>query len=186
LKGSVRSGGNIHVLELMRAAENTFVEFGGHANAGGFTVKDDAVFFLEDKLIEALAQIETQEAGDDLSRHADAAITVEEATGPFLKKMERLAPFGMGNPKPVFLLRDVAVREISHFGRAQEHLKLKIGTHDEKENIDAVTFFVKGALARTADTLTAGSRINLLAHLERDTFSRGSPVRLRLLDIRVR
>ncbi|MDZ4345609.1 MAG: hypothetical protein U1E51_24605, partial [Candidatus Binatia bacterium] len=50
----------------------------------------------------------------------------EEATHSFLQKIERLAPFGIDNPKPVFMLRGVSLREISRFGKGEEHLKLKI------------------------------------------------------------
>ena len=88
-------------------------------------------------------------------------------------------------PKPVFLLREVVVREISRFGKGEEHLKLKIASKDAGDRtIDAVTFFVRGTLARTADALMPGSRANVLAHIERDSFSRKNPVRLRLLDLR--
>lgn len=184
LKGSMRSGGNTHALELMRAAVDTFEDFGGHAAAGGFTVRDDAIFFLEDRLVEAHARLETEE-DDSLANHADAVITPLEATLAFLKKVEKLAPFGQQNPKPVFLLREVVVKEISRFGKAQEHLKLKLAVDKGSASIDAVTFFVKGPIARTSDALTAESRVNLLAHLERDAFSRGMPVRLRLIDLRV-
>ena len=183
LKGSMRSGGGVHALELMRAAEDTFAEFGGHANAGGFTVRDDAVFFLEDKLVEAHARLGTQNNTEDLSEHADAIITIGEVTESFFKKIECLSPFGMQNPKPVFLLREVIVREISRFGKSEEHLKLKICSPEENGNIDAVTFFAKGVLAHTVSELGKDSCVHLLAHLERDTFSRGNPVRLRLLDI---
>ncbi len=186
LKGSFRSGGSTQVMELMRTTENMFAQFGGHAAAGGFTVLDTEVFFLEDRLVEAHTKLlEGKILEDELEQHADAVITPLEATHAFLKKVERLAPFGMGNPKPVFLLRNVAAREISRFGKAQEHLKLKISSADSNQSIDAVTFFTKGALARTANTLARDSRVTLLAHLERDTFSRGNPVRLRLLDIRL-
>jgi hypothetical protein len=51
--------------------------------------------------------------------------------------------------------------------------------------MDAVTFFVKGSIARAVEKLAPGSRAHLLAHLERDAFSRANPVRLRLLDLRV-
>ncbi|MDP1689988.1 MAG: single-stranded-DNA-specific exonuclease RecJ [bacterium] len=185
LKGSFRSGGATQIMELLRTTENMFSQFGGHAAAGGFTVLDTEVFFLEDRLAEAYARLldgETLE--DELAMRADAVIAPEEATHAFLKKVERLAPFGMGNDKPVFLLSEVAVREISRFGKGEEHLKLKIEVNEGNESIDAVTFFVKGAIARIAGELARGSRVNLLAHLERDTFSRGNPVRLRLLDIR--
>lgn len=187
LKGSFRSGGSTQVMELLRATENTFAQFGGHAAAGGFTVHNDAIFFLEDRLVLALRSLgEGGEAqSDTFAKRADAAITVEEVTLAFLKKIERLAPFGIQNPKPVFLLREVVAREISRFGKSEEHLKLKIGSPDTQAMIDAISFFAKGSIARVADTLAAGSRANILAHLERDTFSRGNPVRLRLLDIRL-
>ncbi len=196
LKGSFRSGGATHGLELMRAAENTFVEFGGHAAAGGFTARDTEIFFLEDRLVLALRSLavpfvapwrrggEEGEA-DTFIQRADAEVTPEEATASFLLKIERLSPFGIQNPKPVFLMREVVVREVSRFGKGEEHLKIKISSNENNESLDAVTFFVKGAVARTSESLTRGSRANLLAHLERDTFSRGNPVRLRLLDIRL-
>ena len=185
-KGSVRSGGVVHALELMRATEETFIEFGGHAAAGGFTVLETAVFDLENRLVDALTRISTDMvATDDLSFHADAIITPEEVTGKFLSRVEKLSPFGMKNPKPVFLLRDVSVREISRFGKGREHLKLKICANDDARSLDAVQFFTKGPVARAVTTLSPGSRANLLAHIERDTFSRTSPVRLRLLNLRL-
>ncbi|OGG40274.1 single-stranded-DNA-specific exonuclease RecJ, partial [Candidatus Kaiserbacteria bacterium GWA2_50_9] len=144
LKGSFRSGGFAQTMELMRTAENIFSDFGGHAAAGGFTVLDTEVFFLEDRLAEAYARITANnETIDVLAERADAILTPEEATLSYLTKVEKLAPFGISNEKPVFMLRDVSVREISHFGKAQEHLKLKIDSHEGNRSVDAVTFFVK-------------------------------------------
>ncbi|MDB5244441.1 MAG: recJ [Parcubacteria group bacterium] len=184
LKGSVRSGGDTHILELMRTSENAFAQFGGHAKAGGFTVVDTEIFFLEDRLVEAYSKLVTNQT-QDLSSHADAEITPADATVSFLKSVERLAPFGMDNPKPVFLMRDVVVKEISRFGKVGEHLKLKLLADDHGWNtIDAVTFFTKGKMARVADALAPNSSVNILGHLERDTFAKGSPVRIRLLDLR--
>lgn len=185
LKGSFRSGGFTQTMEMLQTAENIFAQFGGHVAAGGFTVLDTEVFFLEDRLVEAYERVtKNNETTDPLVERADAALAPEEARLSFLQRVERLAPFGTGNPKPVFLLQNVSVREISRFGKAREHLKLKISSTESNGQVDAVTFFAKGALARTAEDLAQGSRANILAHLERDTFSRNSPVRLRLLDIR--
>ncbi|MDO8231821.1 MAG: single-stranded-DNA-specific exonuclease RecJ [bacterium] len=186
LKGSVRSGGATHIMELMRATEKAFVEFGGHAAAGGFTVQDTEVFFLEDRLVEAHEKIRNGEKnGNDLALRADADIFPHEVSNTLLTKIEKLSPFGMQNPKPVFLMREVVVREISRFGKGEEHLKLKIiSSNGDGRTIDAVTFFAKGSLARMATSIKTGGLVHLLAHLERDTFSRGNPVRLRLLDIR--
>ncbi len=184
LKGSMRSGGTVHGFELMNATLDTFEQFGGHAAAGGFTLKNDAVFFLEDNLVLALDASAPFQAGTGHAR-ADAEIAVSEATRGFLAKMERLAPFGMENAKPIFLLRGALSREVTRFGKSGEHLKLKLDSSDARASIDAVAFFAKGALARTASVLEDGTPVQLLAHLERDTFSRGQPVRLRLLDLKV-
>jgi len=180
IKGSVRSA-NVHALELMRAAADTFVECGGHAAAGGFTVRAEAVFDLEDRLIAAHATL-APSTDDAFSSHADAAITLDEAAAPFLGKIEQLAPFGIDNPKPLFLIRDARVRAVTRFGKGEEHLKISVG---ETRAVDAVTFFAKGALARTASALAPDSRVHLLAHLERDTFSRANPIRLRLIDLKL-
>ncbi|MDO8593750.1 MAG: single-stranded-DNA-specific exonuclease RecJ [bacterium] len=185
LKGSFRSGGSTQIMELLRTTENMFAQFGGHAAAGGFTLIDTEVFFLEDRLNEAHEKLVSGKVEDDLSQHADAVLIPEEINKSYLTRVEKLAPFGIANPKPVFLLRNVSLREISRFGKGEEHLKIKIDVNGGNESIDAVTFFVKGPTARTASSLSRGSLVNLLAHLERDTFSRSSPVRLRLLDIRI-
>ena len=185
LKGSVRSG-SVHALELMRAAEDTFVEFGGHERAGGFTVRDDAVFTLEERLVSAyerLALVAAESfAAQALAGQADARLALEEVSSAFAK-VERLAPFGIGNPKPVFLFAEVPVRAISYFGKAKEHLKLSLASRESARELDAVAFFAKGRLARAARALTPGSRAHLLAHIERDTFPRSNPIRLRLIDI---
>ncbi|PIR83191.1 hypothetical protein COU19_01610, partial [Candidatus Kaiserbacteria bacterium CG10_big_fil_rev_8_21_14_0_10_56_12] len=149
----------------------------------GFTVAEQAIFDLEDRLVTAHSKIGAGSLSDgDLSLRADGVIAPDEVDLAFLKQVEKLAPFGIDNPKPVFLLNNVTVESTARFGKAGEHLKLRVTT--DTRRLDAVTFFAKGALARTADALRAGSRAHILAHVERDTFSRANPVRLRLLDVR--
>lgn len=183
IKGSVRSGGSVHALKLMEAAENTFAQFGGHAAAGGFTVEETAVFDLEDRLVRAHKKISSDtSAEDDLSLHADAVLTPEDVTLKYLTQIEKLAPYGMQNPKPIFLLREVSIKEVAQFGKGKEHLKLTLDS--TARDVQAIVFFARGTLARNIATLAPNARVNLLAHLERDTFSRTNPVRLRLLNLR--
>jgi single-stranded-DNA-specific exonuclease len=180
LKGSCRSYGNIHLVDLMTAAAPAFTEFGGHAYSGGFTVKDDQIFFLEDHLVKARETL-SHESVDERMR-GDAVLTPDEATFALMKKLARLAPFGEGNPKPVFVFRDVPVTGVSWFGKANEHLKLTLPT-EFSDSIEAVAFYAKRELGKTIESLTSGSRHTLLAHLERDQFSRKQVPRLRLVAI---
>jgi single-stranded-DNA-specific exonuclease len=181
LKGSCRSEGRTHVRELMEATPDTFVQFGGHAFSGGFTVRDDSVSFLEARLSAAFDALPASEAGGATVR-ADALLSLDEATPALLSKLDALAPFGEANPKPAFLFREVSIESVSWFGKGGEHLKISITRSFEP--IEAISFYARRALGTRADRLAAGSVIALLASLERDQFSRGRPVRLRILDIR--
>lgn len=186
IKGSCRAGLETeHVVELMTSTTDTFEQFGGHAQSGGFTVKEDAIFVFEDRLVEAYERMRALRGADQQTPtlRADAEVLPQEVTRSFLTTLEKLAPFGERNEKPVFLLRDVVLTDISRFGKSTEHLKIKITVPERSQTIDAVTFFAKGALGKMGDAVPKGSRANILAHIERDTFSRTNPVRLRLLDI---
>ena len=180
-KGSVRSG-RVHALALMGAAHETFEEFGGHAASGGFTILPDAIFSFEDRLVEAFNRVTgTDDDSHVLVPDADADLAADEISLEVLAALSRLAPFGRGNDKPVFRIRDARVSKVERFGKGLEHLKLKV--ERTQGTLDAVAFFAKDALAKRAEALGEGGQAILLAHLERDTFSRGQPVRLRLLDL---
>jgi len=180
LKGSCRSDGRTHLKELMEATPDTFAQFGGHAFSGGFTVKDDTVFFLEERLSAAHAAMPPAEAL--VSFHADAELHPQDATAQLLAKTDALGPFGEGNPKPAFLFRELVCVNVSWFGKAGEHLKLTI--ERPFEPIEAISFYARRSLGKAVADLAPGSKVTLIASLERDQFTRGRPVRLRIIDIR--
>ena len=180
LKGSCRSDGSVHVVELMTAARETFVQFGGHAFSGGFTVRDEAIFSFESRLVEAHAVTPVREDAGDRMR-ADAALSPSEATLDLLSRIEKLAPFGEGNPKPVFLVRDAGITKVLWFGKGEDHLKISLARDDSP--LEAVSFYAKRELGNAVADLAEGARVTFLANIERDQFSRGRPVRLRIISL---
>ncbi len=186
LKGSCRAGRpDVHLLELMQATADTFVEFGGHRASGGFSVREDAIFFLEEHLNAAYKSLSFKELGD--SEQGDTELVLSQISSAFLVHLEKLAPFGMGNPKPVFVLRDIGIEQVSWFGKSGEHLKLQLAPQALSFNakkLEAVSFYAKRQLGASCEKMESGSHATLLASLERDQFTRGQPVRLRLIAIR--
>jgi len=181
MKGSCRAGpGGASVVALIESAGDTFVSGGGHKASGGFTLADHAVFDFETRMAIALASLPPQDEFDALA-HADGELFVEDATKELLKRLERLSPFGMGNPKPVFAFRDVTIERVSWFGKSEEHLKL--GISHAGSTIEGMTFYAKRQLGRGCENLAAGKRVSVLGNLERDQFARGQPIRLRLVSI---
>ena len=186
LKGSCRAGRpDVHLLKLMQAAPaDTFIDFGGHRASGGFSVQEDAIHSLEERLNTAYATMSMAEL--DEQEQADGELAISSATPQFLKILDRLAPFGMGNPKPTFVLREVLIDELSWFGKTGEHLRLRVsptGLEFETKSIEGITFYAKRQLGKALDTLEKGKNTTLLVTLERDTFTRGQPVRLRIVSI---
>lgn len=180
MKGSCRAGGGISVVALIEAAGDTFVSGGGHKASGGFTLADYAVFDFEERMARALASLR-HGADERDAKHADAELFASDATRELLQKLDRLSPFGMGNPKPVFAFRDILIERVSWFGKGEEHLKLTIA-HD-RATLEAVVFYAKRELGKSCLELAAGKRVSVLGSLERDQFARGAPVRLRLVSI---
>jgi single-stranded-DNA-specific exonuclease len=169
---------------MQAAAADTFIDFGGHRASGGFSVQEDAIHSLEERLNTAYATMSMVEL--DEQEQADGELAISSATPQFLKILDRLAPFGMGNPKPTFVLREVLVDELSWFGKTGEHLRIRVspvGLEFETKSIQGITFYAKRQLGKALDSLEKGKNTTLLVTLERDTFTRGQPVRLRIISI---
>lgn len=181
-KGSCRGGpGGVDVSALMQAAGDTFTDFGGHAAAGGFSVAPDAVFDLEERLCRALATLPSNALV--AAPRADLNLTPKDATPQLLTNLLRLAPFGMGNPKPTVSFENILVHQVSWFGKSGEHLRVTI-LEETRAPLEAIAFFARRDLGASARDLEAGTRVTLLATLERDQFTRGQPVRLRIIGLR--
>lgn len=184
-KGSCRAGRKeLDVVEIMSLCqEGTFIEFGGHRASGGFSVKGESVFDLPKRLNDAYAKLPPREAVS-LSVLADSEIKAEEISYALLNSLERMTPFGMGNPKPLFVLRDVVVREVSWFGKEGEHLRMSIESNQRREPVlEAIAFFAKGTFQNSATRAKEEGRATLAVHVEKDQFTRRQKVRLRVVSI---
>lgn len=181
-KGSCRAGGTISVVALMQAAADIFEDFGGHTASGGFTVKEDQIFSLEDRLCGALATL-SQDQQSAAAHFADRELNSSDILAQELSRMEKFAPFGMENPKPAFLLRGAKLSRVAWFGKGEEHLRLTLARDNgfEERPLEAIAFYARRELGTSIKTIADCTHVTVLAHLERDTFTRGQPVRLRII-----
>lgn len=181
-KGSCRSGGGISVVALMQAATHVFEDFGGHTASGGFTVKEDQIFTFEEQLCAALASLSPEDRNAE-EKYADRELTQSHVLTKELSRMEKFAPFGMDNPKPAFLLREAKLERVAWFGKGEEHLRLSLMRDDgfEERPLEAIAFFARRDLGKSLESLADRTHVTLLGHLERDTFTRGQPVRIRII-----
>lgn len=180
LKGSARSNGRIDLTKLMEGASHVLDQYGGHKQAGGFAVNHDSVHQLEDALISARQNV-GEEVLDESDGEVDADLTLAEVRDDIFDQIDRLAPFGVGNPKPLFRFRDVPIKDARTFGKQNNHLELTFEDENSRR-IKAVAFF--RTHSDFARDLSAAQVVTLTAHMERSYF-RGKPeLRLRIVDIR--
>ncbi|MFA6315148.1 MAG: single-stranded-DNA-specific exonuclease RecJ [Candidatus Paceibacterota bacterium] len=193
IKGSCRSEGTSSVVEIMRTASTgTFSQFGGHHHSGGFAVANDQIHFLEQKLNEAVEMIKSQrQTGGDTAKDGiqedkiedfmvDAELKLDDINIGLFNDIDKLAPFGMANPKPIFIFRNILPISIKKFGKTKDHVELIFNKKDGSK-VSAISFF--GATKDWAEKIRENVRIDLIATLERSLFKGRPELRLRVVDI---
>ncbi|MCA9363817.1 single-stranded-DNA-specific exonuclease RecJ [Candidatus Kaiserbacteria bacterium] len=178
LKGSCRSGSGVSVVTLMEATPDSFRTFGGHHASGGFSVADDAIHTLSDDLARAQETlVTTTDTGSE--ECVDADLSLADITPALLRSLRSLAPYGVGNPKPLFRFHDVIPENVAVFGKAKNHTKLTFALPGRA--IEAIAFF------KTPDqfvsTLETGTPLTLIAHVEESFFMGRMQTRLRIVDV---
>ncbi len=123
--GSCRSIPEFNIIRALTQCQRLFTYFGGHAQAAGFTMLTRNLPRLQQALLEIAA---TELEGVDLRSRIDidAGVTLADLGGDSYQVIQKLAPFGKGNPVPTFLTRRVEVIECRTMGNNGEHLRLKL------------------------------------------------------------
>ena len=181
IKGSCRAGDDTDVVALMEKAKDIFVDFGGHKGAGGFSILQENIHTLEDRLNKAFLELKAEGL---LTSEAEALIdkklSLDDVNWDTWSLIEKFAPFGLDNPKPLFLFENIEISAVKLFGKEQNHLELKF-KNSKDSNITAIAFF---KTAEKFEVLVAeGNLINLVATLEKSQFRNVPELRLRIVDV---
>ncbi|HUC88713.1 MAG TPA: single-stranded-DNA-specific exonuclease RecJ [Candidatus Paceibacterota bacterium] len=180
IRGSCRSWGNINLVNTMLSLpEKSLLEFGGHVSAGGFAVAHEEIHFLEERLLKVFAENSVEEKIEE-ERMIDATITINDVNNDNYNVIEKLAPFGVGNPKPTFLLKKALIINVKEFGKDKNHLELTF-LNSKNKPVKAITFFKTRESFNTK--INAGDIIDFIATFEKSYFGGRTELRLRIVDI---
>ncbi|MBI2610694.1 single-stranded-DNA-specific exonuclease RecJ [Candidatus Kaiserbacteria bacterium] len=177
IKGSCRSDGSISVVQLFSNARDAFIEFGGHERSGGFTISHERIHTLHESLASASSAL--AEAPRMEEQTHDALISLPELTGSLFEEVSKLAPFGVGNPKPRFLVSSITVSSVRKFGRESNHVEVLVSC--ERTGISARAFDFFNSPEDFMHVPKIGNSVRLLATVEKDNFRGG--IALRLVDV---
>ena len=176
-KGSCRSWGDINLFELLSACAPLLENFGGHALAAGFTVREENIPALAQALRRAVADSCQGQALPSVLE-VDMAVTPLHLTVEAVEALDLLEPCGTGNPRPVFLLQGAQVHAMSQVGRGR-HLKLRLESRGIA--LDAIYFSSQGAELG----LYPGCRVDVVFYPQVNDFRGRRDIQLQVVDLRL-
>ncbi|MGI8640514.1 MAG: single-stranded-DNA-specific exonuclease RecJ [Pyrinomonadaceae bacterium] len=177
--GSARSISNYHLLDGLDSCPELFEKYGGHAAAAGMTIKSENIDKLRQKLNEhAAAHLSEEDLLPEVK--VDALVSAQSLNLDLVEELKQFEPFGMGNPKPVFVTRDLQLSG-EPFVMKDKHLKLKL-RDDKGKQFEAVWW--DGVEQSKEQTLKAQSRIELAYTPEANTWNNNTRLQLVVRDLK--
>lgn len=137
LRGSARSIDAFNIFEALDAHRELFIAFGGHKQAAGMTLTVENVAAVKAVMIGFIAENKIDMSGKTTLKIAGTC-DLSQLSLASIKNLNLLAPFGMDNIKPRFLVENFKVTQSRSMGKDNSHLKLKI--EQNKTQLDAVYF----------------------------------------------
>lgn len=121
--GSARAFGELHLMEMLTTMSDLLTRFGGHKHAAGITLPVANIQTLQTDIQAYFDQhqIVCQEA-----IQIDVLTSIDQISIEAIKALDLLAPFGIGNPKPIVCIPQVNVADAKTMGSEQKHLKMQI------------------------------------------------------------
>jgi single-stranded-DNA-specific exonuclease len=162
-KGSARSAGRLNIREALEQCSRYLVAYGGHREAGGFTIAEENI----PEFIRLFNQVagENPTGAEPVSHYADIELRLQDCELDFVSFIERLEPFGPGNPEPLFLVRGLLVGDQTKIV-GKGHLRLTV--EDPTGGWRDLIGFSLGKTWNPADL--SGATVDVLAHLRRNSW----------------
>jgi len=144
LKGSARlpddfAKEEFHLGKTIASCKDCLIEFGGHASAAGFSVKNGQVDAFRQALSDIIKGFLAKKNIDKTeSIEIDFVLDQSDIGWDLLDNIVKMTPFGEGNPEPLFLAKNLTVGGTKTVGSKGNHLKLDLRLLDKNGKINFV------------------------------------------------
>lgn len=173
---SCRSIPQFNITEALQKCGHLFTHFGGHAQAAGFTLPTENLPEVE-RILCGIAKAELKDIELKRFIEIDAEVRFSDLNKETYKQIQRLAPFGEGNPSPTFLSRNVEVATFRHIGENGHHLKLTLKQGNRLWN--AIAFRIGESLSKVLHL-----PLDFVYNLEVDNWQGADSLRINIIDFK--
>lgn len=177
IRCSSRGIAEVNIYDVLSANAELFDGFGGHAMAGGMSFNAEKVTFEEVK--KAISSTINEILNDKKlspKLNIDLQLEPNDIDGNLISDIERMQPFGAGNPNPVFALNNLTLLQKKLMGSNKNHLKIVV--EDTQHNTYDCIWWSKGDIP-----LNSGDVLDIAFCPQTNTFNGSTTIQLILQDI---
>lgn len=175
-RGSARTAGAFHLYDAISRVSHHLRKFGGHRAAAGMTIDAEAFPAFKADFLEEARRGQESILGADVLVY-DEQLEPADIDDAFADSLALLAPFGNGNPEPLFMVSKISVKTTKVVGKG--HLKLRF-LEGPKGGLEGIAF-QKADLAPGLE----GQKVELACHVERNEWNGNEYLSMRVRDLRV-
>ena len=175
--GSARSIKGFSIFDTLVKCSDLLEKFGGHEQAAGLSMDKNNIDELRKRVNEIADYNLTDE---DMIENISVEFELNEGSIDFnlIEELHSLEPFGMSNPSPRFIIRDLEIRSIFRMGKEKNHLKLNL----EKDKVYECVGF---NMAYMAENYEVGDKVDVLFQLDENNYMGNRKIQFLLKDIRL-
>lgn len=178
--GSLRSVPGLNIIEVVERCGDLLEKFGGHAQAAGLTVRNENLSAFRERFDTLVRELLPQQVTEP-EQHIDIRIEPAHLTMDFLSDILSFAPFGQGNPEPVFLIENLRIKSVRFVGAGNKHLKIVFRPDGERgKSIDGIAF----SLGERFPDLKEGDRVSVVFQLSENTWNGTTLLQLKVIDMK--
>ena len=175
--GSARSIKGFSIFDALVSCKDLMNKFGGHEQAAGLALDAKNIDELRVRINEIADYNLSKE---DLIENIKVEYELKEdsATLGLVDNLRKLEPFGLSNPSPRFIMRDLLLTNIFKMGKNKQHLKIIV---ENKKSYECVGF----NMAYLADNFQLGDKVDILFQVDENNYNNERKVQFLLKDIRL-
>lgn len=182
VKGTGRSVPGIDLHALLGRYSHLFMRFGGHAGACGFSMSSEHIDHLRECLNDDVRKMLDDRPGLlDYVLVPDAVITGDDVTLELARDVRRMEPFGEGNARPVFRIKDITIRNVRKMGAEGQYRKFSCMSEGGRM-FDAVCFY--GDI-EYLDDVCAGDTVEFIGEIDENVWNGRSSVQVVVREINI-
>ena len=181
-RGSSRSIETFNLVEAMKNCSDVLVDFGGHALAAGFTVKNENIEKFRKRLLEQAKNLKDEDLRPVLD--IDSEIEFQDVDWDVYDWLKKFEPHGKENEKPRFAMKNLKVKNLKWVGSGENHMQIWLtdaGSDKFMKPLKGIAF----RFSDFKDKIKAGDNVDVVCEIDLNEWNGNRELQLIIKDLKM-